>query len=313
MRAQVPKSIFHGLSAEEAPLAGRAYIQGLDRMFPTEVSESELEPWLAFPLAGDAMWRRLLALFVGTTVTEVIVEDTPAGRALAALARRRPSYDLHVEVQAEPEPALHAGASWLISADAYLEANLVRLERTVENDGRGAARAYGSHGGLILYASAPLSRGSLRALRSEAPLAPPFPSVALGGAREWLGLARRSLIDPAWSDDPLGVGIGGVLFGPRSVVHRRAIIEPPVAIGAGSRVGPGAIIGPGAVIGAGCFVGEGARIREAVLLDGMRLRPGERVERAVRGPRWQWMGGAERNEESTRPTEERGRIVCPGH
>ncbi len=313
MRPPLPKSIYHGLKAEEAPLAGRAYLQGLDQLFPREVSESELGPWLAFPLAGDAMWRRLLALFVGTTVTEVLVEDTPAGRTLVGLAAARPSYDLPAQTRSAAAFEAHRGATWLVTADAYLEANLVRLERSVETDGRSIAVSAGSAGGRIVYSSEPCSVDEIAARTSGAPIAPPFPSVALGGATEWLALSRKTLTDPAWSADPQGVNIGGVLFGPRSVVHRQAIIKPPVAIGAGSSVGPKAVIGPGAVIGAGCFVGEGARVRNAVLLDGMRLRPGERVEKAVRGRRWQWMGSADTNEAPTREQEERGRIACPGH
>lgn len=58
-------------------------------------------------------------------------------------------------------------------------------------------------------------------------------------------------------------------------VHAPALVAP------GARLGAGAEIGPGAVIGRGCAIGAGASVRSAVVWDGTRIAPGERVEDAI--------------------------------
>jgi mannose-1-phosphate guanylyltransferase len=66
-----------------------------------------------------------------------------------------------------------------------------------------------------------------------------------------------------------------------------AVIEPgarllgPAYLGPGARVEAFAEVGPEAVIGAGAHVPAGAGVRRAVVLDGTRLLPGERLEGAI--------------------------------
>lgn len=68
---------------------------------------------------------------------------------------------------------------------------------------------------------------------------------------------------------------------PGASVAPGARLEGPALVLGGASVEAGAEVGPGAVVGPGCLVPRGARVRDAVLWEGTRLAPGERVEGAV--------------------------------
>lgn len=72
-----------------------------------------------------------------------------------------------------------------------------------------------------------------------------------------------------------------VFLAPGVRVDAGARIHAPSLVAAGVHLGAGAEIGPHAVVGRGCTIGAGAVVRSAVVWDGTRIAPGERVEGAI--------------------------------
>ncbi len=97
-----------------------------------------------------------------------------------------------------------------------------------------------------------------------------FPGGVAGAQVETAGIAY-------------GLDAFGVEYGDRAAVdlHGRAVLQPPVALGAGCRVDAGVVLGPHAVVGEGARVGEGAAVSRAVVWPAVSVAPGARIVEAV--------------------------------
>jgi len=73
----------------------------------------------------------------------------------------------------------------------------------------------------------------------------------------------------------------GVRAAPSARIAPGARLAGPALIQAGAEIAAGAEVGPQAVIGAGARIGAGAAVRRAVVWEGTRVAPGERVEDAI--------------------------------
>ncbi len=75
------------------------------------------------------------------------------------------------------------------------------------------------------------------------------------------------------------------LVGHGARIHASVRFRGLSAVGDGCRIGRDVTLGPGAVLGRNCRVAPGAFLADAVLLDGTRVGPGERLVGVVRTPR----------------------------
>ncbi len=286
--------------------ATRVLIYGVDDMVPSVLEESEKRAWLATPLAGAPLYRRLLEPLVGLNVQELDILNTgPAARALAELMAlrgyfgTRPTLVNPSDVHAMNIEHMLLYPGNVVSFDtadlrsrlmsAFSQRGRAAVLRMVERGGSGEAVLVAGPASLFLrpeLLDAPSFECARDIARSGDDASVVFDTVRVyrpDTPARLVDLSRAALTEKLFS--PVGEYFNGVLIGPRAKICKGAVLDGAAAVGAESYIAPSAMLCEGSIVGEDCYIGEGALVSDAVVLDGAHVEPGEFVLSVVRGPK----------------------------
>lgn len=275
-------------------------ITGANRLVPQGLDRPSIAAWLAAPIAGVPLARRVLEPVVGLEVSVLDVISDRAAPAFASAVNAGPCFGMCAGVIDSAE-SVSVGERPLIvlpCVGVYVGDIGPAVREPAPVGGWAVIPLRGDDGSraVVVVASAespkePLLRGVLDIHTVEAAaqdLGIPCVRRAAGRyLRTDSPVALRHAAQTALREDwtggqAIGVRRDAVLVGARAWIGRETLTGAAAAIGEESFVSIGAEIDDGAVIGARCYVGPGAVVRDAVLLDGAEVAPGEIVEGVVR-------------------------------
>lgn len=287
----------------EAPAdAPCVVVTGARRLVPEGLDRPSIAAWLAAPIGGVALARRVLEPLLGLGVRVVEVVSDRAAPAFASAVNGGSCFgivagviDSAEAVSANDRPLVVLPCSGIATADL---ADALRAADSGDGDRWAIVPLLGDDGtrsvAVVAGRNAPKTPLLKDDLTEEHVRAS---AVALGVQlvrREWgrfhrtdspvaLRHVAQAAISGSWrGGSPIGTWQGPVLVGARARLGRETSGGGTAAVGEESFVAQGAEIGDGAVIGVRCYVGPSALVRDAVILDGSEVRPGETVEGVVR-------------------------------
>lgn len=254
----------------------------IEALAPRHLGPADLRAWLMAPIAGEPLYRRLLAPLVGVNVAQIRLTTGCVGRALAAVVQERPVFGLGDLLQADV--GAEAGELFL-PGSGLIGLDVAALIARAEAEGRPLIAREKQAPGLSprnsVFVRPPNCR---RGASSAAPalVGQRFEFSPTGSVKALLMASKSALRQRLAGLEPVGLWRRGVLLGARA--HVQAILKEAAhaAVGAESRVEAKVLLGEGAIIGEGCLVGEGAQVEDSILLDGARVGNGELLCGAVR-------------------------------
>lgn len=263
----------------------RVVLQNIQSLAPTELWDPDLWAWLAAPIGGEPLYRRLLESLVGVPVSRLELRDGRAARILQRILTENPCYGLEphlVPTEGPLEPYQHG--TLVVDSRGVLQVDLGELVERGQRTGKPQLLAGGvgfradELGSVSWYPPDATAKETIDGddrMTSEGMFLPTDSAEAL---RE---LAVLALEGDLVNHQVAGTFSGNTLVGPRADISGEAVTSGAVAVGAESIVGKRAILGHGTVLGVDCYVGADAVVMGSVILDGTIVGRGERIVDAV--------------------------------
>lgn len=275
-------------------------LSGAGRLVPSGLDRSSIAAWIAAPIGGVPLARRIVEPLVGLGVRVLDVVSDRAAPAFAAAVNGGPVFGMCAGV-------IDSAESVAVGDRALV---VMPVHGIVHADLAGAMRAADAAGGWAIIpllgddgSSAVVVCASAKSVRTPGLCgAADAAAVELAAAEAGATLVRmpagrflrtdspvalrhaaQTALEPEWvGSRAIGTWAGRVLVGSRARLGRETIVGGTCAVGEESFVAQGAEIGDGAVIGARCYVGVGSLVRDSVVLDSSEVQAGEIVEGVVR-------------------------------